>query len=196
MIYLGEDHFAVADIVYDLRISPGYNENYIINKDYVVANSEIKWGIIKLNRDMINKIIPKGESLIVPYIYDSIEPNNNKTATASYKKKFTYIELNRNSENYGKQLLPCILDRAMHYDITHKDLAEVTIKNTTGFIPRNICLEALSEMFLLSDEEAEKISKYINNEIVNLNSDTSYKYLALTGEMPTLTRVLKNKNKN
>lgn len=108
ILFLGDDHFAVCDMEIDVRFLGEWKYYDIINGNYDLLPSKMKWGVIRVNRDKKGKFVSKGETMIVPCVYDRIEEGS-KIAIAYHNDKYTYLDINRDSKNYGKQLLPCVL---------------------------------------------------------------------------------------
>lgn len=185
MFYLGDDHFAVCKPVTNLECLDFDYYPHIQGKDKI--ETKLKWGIIRINRDESGKIIPGGETLIVPYLYDKISSNNSKTATAYHNKKLTYIDIDIQSENYSMQLVPCILEHATPFDIQYKGFAECSINGIVGYLPRN-CKpkEILAATELLTPHQAYYLSQYFrqNKNIVCLGDNTVLAYFNLTGIVP------------
>ena len=71
IILVKDDYFAVCNIVNSFI----YLDNHSIkalNEGKYQLKTNLKWGVIKLNRDKKGHIIPFGETLIIPYLYDEI----------------------------------------------------------------------------------------------------------------------------
>lgn len=109
MLDLGDDHYAVCDIVSHVMFYTRNDYYSVVKGEYKIINEPtFKWGIIRIKRDINGKVIPMGETVVVPFIYDRICNNNSKTATVYCGQHLTYVELDVNSSCYGKQLVPCI----------------------------------------------------------------------------------------
>lgn len=78
---LKNDYFAGCNIKCEVKFPLDYNYYNIIKGDIEMADSKIKWGVMRLTRDKEGKIIPEAEVMVVPYIYDRISVNNLQTAT-------------------------------------------------------------------------------------------------------------------
>ncbi len=147
---LGDDHYAVCELVYNTHEFLSYDN--FIDKEHDVKAS-FKWGIIRLKRNEKGNIMPFKETLVFPFVYDRIAPNNEKTATAYVNNHLVYLDLDK-TMNYGKQLSPAILDHAAPFNITFKGFAECSINGKIGYIPRNIkFLEHLDESYLLDYDQ-------------------------------------------
>lgn len=191
IIYLGDNYFAVAE--YDTKIIKynRYRQDAIIDTKTVAQDAKLKWGIIKIVKQNEHDNITWSEQLVIPYMYDSITPNNNHTATVAYKNKFTFIELDESSKCYGEQIYPCIFNSVSNFDIEYDNFVEVKKGKKTGYIPRNISYETDSE-YMLDKQEINDLSEYLEGNKSNLEYDTRYKYMKLTNETPALARILKN----
>ena len=206
MLDLGNDHLAVCNIVNDvLYPMDGHSadDRYynILFGEYKIKSPKLKWGIIRLNRDEKGLIIPRAEELVVLYLYDRISENNLKSATAYYADKLTYLDIDRNSLNYGDQLVPCILEHAEPFSVQHNGFAECSINGTVGFLPRNCqAKESIKGVELLTDKQALLLSKYFSsNGSSFLDADTVSAYFNLTGIKPEKEKgptLVKNHNKN
>ena len=190
MINLGNDHFAVcnlvADIEYSINDANASESRYynIIKNEYKINNCKLKWGIIRINRNKEGDVIPFGESMVVPLIYDRISGNNLKTATVYIDNKMTYLELDINSENYTHQLVPCILEQAVPFSTEYENFAECTLNGKNGYLPRNVKIkEQLNSKDLLDKKQVILISKFLENKDIDLNAETQLAYFYLTGLM-------------
>lgn len=188
MLYLGNDHFAVCNVMYDIKyLMDGYSsdDRYygIVQEEYKVNNAKLRWGVIRVNRNEQGIIIPGAETFVIPYIYDRISENNEKTATAYSNGKLTYLDIDRDSENYGQQLVPCILDHAVPFSTEYDDFAECSINGVTGYLPRNCkAKEVIDGNELLTDNQVRLLSKYLNSESsFILDFETMSSYFNLTG---------------
>lgn len=164
---LGNDHFAVGKI----------------KEDYNSLNSKFYWGIIRVNRDSNGVVLPFQEMQIVPYLYDKISNQNITTVIGSYNGKLTYLDLDKYSESYGKQLVPCILDYAEPFDLTYENFAGCSINGVSGYLPRE-CQpqDVISGINLLEDSEAQMLEEYYNGDFFGSLDDTTItKFLNLTG---------------
>lgn len=201
IIHLFDDHFAVLGIPTKHK-QCFYNNDY--NADYEIYSKKLKWGIIRINRDSEGKIIPKQETMVFPFIYNSICNSNLKTVFASEisidKFKHTYLDLDVESNSYGHQLVPCILEFAYTYDFDFKTrdnrmaFAICKIDDKTRFIPRNIIARTkITADDLLTEEEVvflkydEPLAKTILNGKYDVNEQqigktALEKYFNLTGE--------------
>ena len=188
MLYLGDDHFAVCNVMYDIKyLMDGYSadDRYygIIQEQYEVKNAKLKWGVIRVNRNEQGIIIPGAETFVIPYIYDRISENNEKTATAYSNGKLTYLDIDKDSENYGHQLVPCILEHAVPFSTEYDGFAECSINGIIGYLPRNCkAKEVIDGKELLTDNQVRLLSKYLNSESsFILDFETMSSYFNLTG---------------
>jgi len=200
MISLGDDHYAVCDLISDARFWADYNEYDVINGEYETTVPKMKWGVIRITRDDLGKIIPEAEIMVIPYIYDRISPNNLKTATAYNEDKLTYLDLNREKGSYGQQLVPCVLNHAVPFSIDYEGFAECSVDDVVGYIPRNCKVKKGIECSeLLTESQTRCLSKYLagSKEVV-LDNDTILAYFNLTGELLFQEKVqqLKKTRKN
>lgn len=180
MISLGDDHFAVCNPISEVKFPLG-DDYYDIIKGEYTTTSTLKWGIIRVNRDEKGLIIPGGETLVVPYLYDRISSNNSLTATAYNNDNLTYIELDQKRSNYGKQLVPCLLEQAVPFDIQIEGFAECTIDGINGYVPRNcIGISELNGEDLLTYEQVAEIKFYLAGEVKVISPETVRAYFKLT----------------
>jgi hypothetical protein len=187
MLNLGDDHFAVCEVVNHVNyFNDGYSahDRYygIAVEDYEV-NSKLKWGIIKVTRDEKGTIKPFAEILIVPFLYDRIDGNNEKTATVYNNGFLTYLDIDEDSENYGKQLVPCVLEHAVPFSTEYEGFAECSIDETTGYLPRNCKIRNdILGWNLLTPSQTEAISEYFDSGAKSdLDFYTYDTYFRLTG---------------
>lgn len=159
MIDLGDDHYAVSIIESHLNYLSNPSVETLNNGDYEIID-DIKWGIMRLTRDKKGRVIPYREVMVTPYIYNHIGPNNSKTATVSKDGFYTYVELDRENFNYGKELVPCVLTKATCFDIKYADFAEYEYNGVTGYLPRiKRGANILSTTELIEETEARELSK-------------------------------------
>ena len=181
MIPLGNDHFAVCDLVSDVNFFDDYNEYDIIKGDYEATAPKMKWGVIRVNRDYSGNIIPCAEVMVVPYLYDRISANNLKTATVENDGKFSYLDLDVNGSYYGNQLVPCILEHAVPFCVDIDGFAECSINGTVGYLSRESKpIDTLENLKLLTKEEAKSMSNILNNEN-NSSVVLDISHVSLTG---------------
>lgn len=195
IVYLGNNHFAVATYEPQIVTLNKNSKGVIVEPKASAADVKLKWGVIKMYKCKINKYDLWRYITVIPPIYNSILPNNDNTITVEYENKKTFVELDENSDNYGKQLYPCLFDNVSNYDLDYKGFVNVKFNDKTGYIPRNIVPNNY-RLDLLSVFETKDLIKYINGEISELDFDIRYKYMCMTNETPMLTRILKNKDKN
>lgn len=123
-------------------------------------NPQIKFqfGVIKLQRNEKGEVIPFGEKTIVPIMYDRISENNANSLTAYINGKLTYIDLDSNSYNYGKQIVPAVLEQATPFDVDYDGFAECSVGGNTGYLPRNCDpRKHLEESDLLTEEQVQQL---------------------------------------
>lgn len=171
--HIFDDHYIVCDAIYD----------GLLYYDAEFDNSKLsfKYGIIALQRDDQNKIIPMGEKIVVPILYDKISTNNENTVTAYLNKHLTYIDMNPNSENYGKQLVPVVLEHAVPFSVDYEGFAECSVDGVVGYLPRN-CKpkDTLEPSDLLTEDQV----KVLFNK--SLYSNALNKFEELTGNQKVL----------
>lgn len=210
--YLCEDHFAV------LGTPPKYDQWYAEDEDYVdkLGTAELKWGVIRINRDSEGNIIPNNETFVFPCLYEWIYDSNFKTAMvgarfswAVYKQ--TYLDLDINKKSYGHQLLPCLLDETDKFEeINDKIVVACCMMNGSYFyIPRNMPRTDKIEITdLLQESEIELLYKSYDETLVDriLNNEnlTEYelngkkaldKYLSLSEDKTYHNAIVKKKIK-
>lgn len=179
---LGLDHFAVATLMAEADYIDYDYYNLAKEQDKKV-DAKIKWAIMRVNRNQDGKIIPGAETLVTPYIYDRISSNNLATATVYCEGKLTYVDIDVNSQNYGKQLVPCILNHTVPFDTEYSNLAECSIEDTVGYLPRTtIPKEEITKWDLLTVNQAKKVCNLIEKGLsADMDEETAMKYKSLTG---------------
>lgn len=164
IIELSDDHYIVCDV----NVSGCYffhiNEYSMDELEYLGPTFNFKFGVIRLQKDKKGEIIPFAEKTIVPIIYDGITENNEETITAVNNGKLTYIDLNPKSQNYGKQLVPAILEHAVAFSVDYKGFAECSIDGITGYLPR-YCnpRKQLKSSDLLTEEQVKLLLENYKN---------------------------------
>lgn len=156
---LGDNRFIVADAVSDqssLEYDSDINDNYL----------KFRYGVIEMNKEICDGVIPYNEKIVVPLIYNMIYRNNDNTLTVkSDKGLFSYVDMDKSSDNYGKQLLPCILSIAGNFDDNYSFFAECCLNGKYGYISRKMNpLDSFSEDDLLSEEQVRYISFVLKNK--------------------------------
>lgn len=129
-----------------------YDDHYIasaavltLDEESEKITAEIKAGIIRLTRDQNGKVIPFGEQTIVPFLYKDINGSNSNAVIASIEKirvsgvypRYTYIDLDIDSINYGKALVPATLSQAYGFDLDYEGFAKCVLLSKEGYLPRN-----------------------------------------------------------
>lgn len=180
IIELWDDQY----IICDLGVSGCYLEDIDeYNIDTIISfNPQIKikfrFGVIKLQRDKNGDVIPFSESTIVPVIYDGIAENNEASLTACSNGKYTYIDLNPESLNYGQQIVPAVLEHAVPFNVGYDGFAQCSIDGVVGYLPRNCNpRETLESSDLLTKEQVQYLLKTDYDLAVSSND----KLLELTG---------------
>lgn len=185
IIELWDDQY----IICDLGISGCYLENIDENHINVMmslnsqARIKFQFGVIKLQREKNGEVIPFSESTIVPVIYDGIAENNEASLTACSNGKFTYIDLNPESLNYGKQIVPAVLEHAVPFNVGYEGFAQCSIDGVVGYLPRNCSpRKTLESSDLLTKEQVQYLLKTDYDLAVSSND----KLLELTGSSKVL----------
>ena len=175
---ISDDHFIVCDV----------NSSQFLQYEEEYDNSKLsfKYGVIAIQRDKKGKIIPMGEKVVVPVLYDEIDGNNLQTITAKVNGYLTYIDLNPKSENYGKQLVPAILKHAVPFSVPYEGFAECSINDIVGYMPR-ACepRTSLNELELLTEEQVKCILPLLEMENNPMYQSSIAKYGELTGKVKT-----------
>lgn len=170
---------AVCDIVYSQFLE------YLKNFDDLKFS--FKYGIIEIQRDEKGNIIPMGEKVVVPLLYDKIVGNNLESVTAYVNNHLTYIDINPNSDNYGKQLVPAVFEHAVPFSVDYEGFAECSVCGTAGYLPRNCQPRTtLSPLDLLTEEQVEYLLADLESSSNDLNESAVNKYSELTGNAKTL----------
>ena len=183
---LGDDHFAVCNLVGGVKCcTESTIDKYydIIRKYYELEPAKLKWGIIRISRSEDGNIIPCSEKLVVPFLYDRISDNNSKTATAMCNGKYTYIDIDKYSIHYRKQLVPCVLDHAVPFDTDYEDFAECSIEEKVGYLPRYTkpC-KYISKEDLLTEQQVIGLNNFFKDLCEGeLDEETIKLYYNLTG---------------
>lgn len=126
-------------------------------------DSNIRYGILRLQRDEKGNIIPKGEKVMVQAIYEDISQNNCKTVTAKTQYGYTYFDYEK-----GFQLVPGILKHAVPFDTEYEGFAECSInENEVGFLPRNAePVTKVENIILFTEKEVQALTcKYYDDMI-------------------------------
>ena len=183
MMDLGNDHYAVSIIVSHLNYSGTPSAEKLNNADYEIID-DIKWAIIRLTRDKDGNVIPYGEVFVTPYVYNYIRPNNLKTATVARRGLYTYVDLDTTRDTYGKELVPCMLDKAECFSTKYEGFAECEFKNINGYLPRDKKAASILDPFEILDEETTA-------KIANMSLEDRKLYLDALEHNYTLYRGLK-----
>lgn len=148
---LNDDHYIVGRVV-----GP-------YNRYNPYASPKLKYGVIRLTRDDAGNIIPLGEKIIVPFVYDGIKSGESNTVISSiatgHSAQFTYIDLDPTSKNYGKQLLPTNLVSASGFDKDYEGFAKCECDDdVVRYIPRNYEPKTnITSNDLLTKEDVESL---------------------------------------
>lgn len=190
---LSKDYY-LMDPIYDY----GLEEIYIVcdavccqhlkyESDYDTSKLSFKYGIIAIQRDEKGNIIPMGEKIVVPILYDKIYENELKTVTAYVNDHLTYIDIDPNSENYGKQLVPAILEHAYSFSADYDGFTKCSVNGFVGYLPRN-CKprKTLEPSDLLTKEQVEYLLSYFELTNNDQHDSSVNKFCELTGCAKTL----------
>ncbi len=188
IVELWNDHYAVCDLSVSNCYLDGLNQ-YTLKSELEALGPKFgpkinfKYGVIRLKRNDKGEVIPFAEKMIVPIVYDRICENNDDSLTAYSNGKLTYIELDPRSLNYGKQLIPAVLEHAVAFSLKYQGFAECSVDGITGYLPR-YCkpLEKINGSDLLTEEQV----KYLLNNNDSLNDYSAFKLEHLTGSPKVL----------
>lgn len=130
-----------------------YDDHYIVDNAVVTIDrdkkvpetiAKVQCGVIRLNRDDNGRVIPYSEKTIVPFVFDNIHASNSNTVIAvitsecwSGYPRYTYIDLDLGSKNYGQPLLPVILDSAESFGQDYEGFAKCRLYGEDRYVPRN-----------------------------------------------------------
>lgn len=184
IIELWDDHYVVCDLNASGCYLDDINE-YTIESEIEAIEPQIKFqfGVIKLQRNEKGEVVPFTEKTIVPIMYDRISENNEDSLTAYSNGKLTYIDLNPKSSNYGKQIVPAILEHAVPFSVDYDGFAECSVDGITGYLPRNCNLrEQLKGSDLLTEEQVQ----YLLQKDETLDASSTDKLSKLTGSAKVL----------
>ncbi len=179
-----DDHYIVGDVV----------TNHLFDFDEVFDSSKFffQFGVIALQRDENKNIIPMGEKVVVPILYDDIAENNLQTVTAQVDDHLTYIDINPNSENYGKQLVPVVLEHAVPFSVDYEGFAECSVCGVTGYLPRECKPRtSLNPLELLTEEQVKYLLPRLESSNSALHESSINKYSELTGDSKILKFIRK-----
>lgn len=184
IIELWDDHYVVCDLNASGCYLDDINE-YTIESEIAAIEPQIKFqfGVIKLQRNEKGEVVPFTEKTIVPIMYDRISENNEDSLTAYSNGKLTYIDLNPKSSNYGKQIVPAILEHAVPFSVDYDGFAECSVDGITGYLPRNCNpREQLKSSDLLTEEQVQ----YLLQKDDTLDTSSTDKLSKLTGSAKVL----------
>ncbi len=156
---------------------------------------DLKYGVICLQRDENNKVIPMVEQFVVPKLYDRLDLGNSNTLIGyTNNNHLTYIEFDPESKNYGKQIIPAILNHAFPFDIDYKGFAECSVNDGFwGYLPRNFKPKKMlcASELLTEDQVKHLLSGYSKGSL--LHDGEKNKYMDLTGKSPKVLKYIQNK---
>ena len=130
-----------------------------------------RYGVIEIN----NEYYPFNEKVVVPFVYNMIYRNNEDTLTVKNEKGlFSYVDMDKTSPNYGKQLVPCILKIAGNFDECYANFAECSIKNKYGYISRAMKpSNDFCEDDLFNEEQVKYIVFILKNNLSKFDKEKS-----------------------
>ena len=182
IVPLEDDHYVVCDLVSGVRLFSDYNYDKNEVNDYENTTIKAKWGVVKFLKDETGEFIPYSEIMVVPYLYDKIIPNNLSTAIASNDGKFTYLDLDENGKNYGRQIVPCVLDYAEDFITPRYGFTKCILDGQVGYLPRNCKpLNSIQPSDLLTEQDVLNIIRYTYDIGNILDSSTNKAFANLTG---------------
>jgi len=158
---ISKDYYGIKHIRDDLYTVLNFN----ITDPTIVSESiqaYPKFGIIKLKRCVSH---PSGfelenERIIAPIAYDRIYVYDSLYPIVEINNHYTYFCIDEDSQNYGKQLLPTVLESACPFNIKYEGFAECIIEGETRFIPIDfIATEKITKEDLLTEEEVISLIK-------------------------------------
>lgn len=174
---IDKDIFIFGDLIvdpkdYDLACKGNFNDNIIAKK---------KYGILKLKRRLlVGELVIDNlkEEIIVPAVYDGIEPNKDKVVTVYGNNSKSYFDYERKV-----QLLPLMLKEAGEFGDIYEGFAKCLVNGEKefGYISQNMKpVRIKKDVKLLTEEQIGILIKYQENidEIVEANNI----YVELTGE--------------
>jgi len=176
MEWIGGEHYIVCDIT-SSQCGMEYQDEFDDSK------LSFKCGVICLKKDDKGNIIPMSESVVVPIIYDRISGNNLNTITAyANNGHLTYIDIDPQSQNYGKQLVPVVLEHAVPFSTEYEGFAECSINGIIGYLPRNCQpFTKISPLDLLTKEQVEYLLSHLDMDNSSLHDSSVEKFSKLTG---------------
>ena len=127
-----------------------------------------KFGIIKLQRDSQGSIIPMAEKNVSPALYHDFWQGGLETMGAEVNEHFTYIDINPASENFGKQLVPAVLEYAEPFSKQYEGFAKCIVDGVSGYLYR-YCepRTTLSATDLLTEEQVKNSLAQIGNNTLD-----------------------------
>ena len=181
MEWIGGDHYIVCDIT-SSQCGMEYQDEFDDSK------LAFKYGVICLKKDGNGNIVPMSESIVVPIIYNEISKNNLNTVTAcANNRNFTYIDIDPQSQNYGKQLVPVVLEHAAPFSVEYEGFAECSVSGVPGYLPRNCQpFTQISPLDLLTEEQVKYLLLYFDINNIPLHDSSVEKFSKLTGGAKTL----------
>lgn len=181
MIHLDHgQHFAVCCPVTKIKYTGNRNKKDMLAQGEYELKTEIKWGVI----DVYNSMVPGEDNLVFPCVYDSIVPGCSGTAIAYHNGFATYLDIDRSSPNYRRQLTPCVLSRPGLFGAGAPGFAECYIGETPVYLPRNCKpMKTVQSSSLLTYSDVFYLNSYFSGHQSSeiLSDEVKTKYFELTG---------------
>lgn len=144
---IDNNNFVVGDFITEQEGS--YNKEF-----YDESKVRFRYGVIELQKDAYGSVNRMQEKTIVPIVYEGLLNGNNSTLIGIANGKSTYIEFDKDSENYGRQLVPAILDYAEPFDTEFFGFAKCGLNGKAFYISRSFNpSEELTEEDLLTRDD-------------------------------------------
>lgn len=155
---IGNDHYIFGDFV--------YNGFFIYDEEIDMSKVAFKYGIFALKRNKKGEILPMQEEVIAPAVFDRISTNNLRTVTVyGNNNHLSYFDIDPYSPNYGKLLVPVILEHAVPFSTKYEGFAECSIDGVCGYLPRNCrAIDEIEASDLLTEDEVKCILPAVTNE--------------------------------
>lgn len=174
---IDKDTFIFGNLIvspkdYDLAFKEDFNGDIVAKK---------KYGILKLKRHMLigELVIDRlKEEIIVPAVYDRIDPNKDKVVTVYGNNLKSYFDYERKV-----QLLPLMLEEAGEFGDKYEGFAKCLINGKKEFvyIPQNMNpVRIKKDVKLLTEEQIKILIEY--QEKIDEIEEANDIYVELTGE--------------
>lgn len=161
-----KNYYYISEISGDYFVVANINDARVLSDEAEFDDLKLsfKFGIIKLQRDSQGNIIPMAEKIVTPALYHDFWQGGLETITAEVNERITYIDVNPASENFGKQLVPAILEYAEPFSKQYEGFAKCTVNGISGYLYR-YCepRTTLSAADLLTEEQVKNILIQMEN---------------------------------